>query len=481
MKKISKILSVVLSLIMIISATTITTSAATYSGYCGSNVKWSYNTTNYTLTISGTGAMYDYDYFNHPWESHANNIKKVIIKDGVTTIGDWAFCFCENLTSATIGNSVTTIGTQAFWNSGLTSVTIGDGVIVIGIGAFEGCNLTSITLPNSVTLIDVGAFCGCSFASITLPNSVKVIGARAFSDCRSLENITIPDSVTTIDAGAFAYCDSLTSIAIPKSVTTIGSGAFYACSNLSSVIIPDSVTSIGLGAFEACAEIKVGSNNKYFSNDENGVLFNKDKTILLQYPGGNTRKGYTIPDSVKTIGEWAFYTCQNITSITIPNGVTTISDESIYHCYSLTNITIPNSVKTIGNSAFEGCDLADVYYGGTRAQWYGISIGEYNDGLTNATIHYNFHIHDYETIIMPATCIQNGYTTCVCDCGESYIANILPATGHKDADADAYCDTCDELLCHHSCHTGGLFWIIINFFNMIFGANRYCECGVAHY
>ena len=213
-----------------------------------------------TLTISGTGAMKDYDYYNNPSPASQkkDSVKKVVIEDGVTSIGNSAFYDCNSLTSITISNSVTSIGAYAFSNCGyLTSITIPDGVTSIGALAFRACSsLTSITIPDSVTSIGELAFYSCdSLTSITISNSVTSIGERAFAYCSSLTSITIPDSVTSIGEAAFAGCSSLTSITIPDSVTSIGEYAFQSCSSLTSITIPDSVTSIGDYVFISCSSL----------------------------------------------------------------------------------------------------------------------------------------------------------------------------------------------------------------------------------
>ena len=160
---------------------------------------------------------------------------------------------------------------------------------------------------------------------------VTSIGDVAFENCDSLTSVTIPDSVTTIGDWAFAWCDSLTSVTIPGSVTTIGDYAFAWCDSLTSV--------------------NVSVNNQNYSS-QNGVLFNKDKTMLIQYPIGKEDKEYTIPDSVTTIGDKAFEDCYSLTSVTIGNSVTTIGDWAFYYCDSLTSVTIPDSVESIGYQAF---------------------------------------------------------------------------------------------------------------------------------
>ena len=204
--------------------------------------------------------MPDYSrYPGAPWDSQRDKIKKVIIENGVTNIGSYAFSGCVNFTSITIPNSVTSIGPSAFndcW--GLTSVTIPSSVTSIGDAAFCGCqNLESVTIPNSVASIGSSAFYNCSsLTSVTIPNSVTSIGGFAFKGCSNLASITIPNGVTSIYDYTFSGCSGLTSITIPNSVTSIGCKAFASCSGLTSITIPNSVTSIGENTFMECYGIK---------------------------------------------------------------------------------------------------------------------------------------------------------------------------------------------------------------------------------
>ena len=205
------------------------------SGSCGENVTWTL-TADGTLTISGTGAMTDYTYDSRsPWYSCRTHIKRVVMQQGVTSIGDHAFWDC----------------------SGLTSVTIPDGVTSIGDSAFSGCTaLTSVTIPGSVTSIGGGAFSGCtSLTSVAIPSSVTEIGGSAFSGCSGLTSVTIPDGVTSIGGDAFSGCAALTSVEIPNGVTAIGGSTFSNCIRLAKVTIPKSVTSIGKNAFYYCESI----------------------------------------------------------------------------------------------------------------------------------------------------------------------------------------------------------------------------------
>ena len=410
MKK--RIFSFVLAVLMIASLLPATALAADVvaSGTCGaegngSNLTWTLDSEG-VLTISGSGDMYNYGSsdFSAPWDGSRSRVKSVVIADGVTSIGEYAFFYCESLTSVTIPDSVTSIGKYAF---------------------FCCTSLTSVTIPDSVTSIGRFAFSNCtSLTSVTIPDSVTSIGEYAFYYCKSLTSMTIPDSVTSISSSTFASCTSLTSVTIPDSVTSIGEYAFYDCKSLTSVTIPGSVTSIGLYAFASCTSLTgiwVAEGNSHYANDASGVLFNKDKTTLVQCPGAFA--AYTIPDSVTSIG-----------------------DNTFDHCTSLTSVTIPDGVTSIGWRAFSNCtSLTDVYYAGSKAQWKAISISSTgNDDLLTANIHYNYvsHTHSYKDVVTAPTCTEKGYTTHTCACGDSYVDTYTDPLGHDLKDDAAVAATC---------------------------------------
>ena len=310
---------------------------------------------------------------------------KYSIRKGVKVIGNRAFALCDSLTSINIPNCVTTIGDEAFENCvSLTSITIPNSVVTIIGKPFYGWhgNLyneskafiyedhvlfnknktiliayrakeTNYTIPNSVTIIGNSAFYGCeSLTSINIPNSVTTIGKGAFCGCDSLTSINIPNSVTMIGNWAFSLCKSLTSINISNSVTTIGEYAFSDCHSLTSITIPSSVVTI-IGNPFCRWHGNLYNESKAFIYEDH-VLFNKNKTILIEYRAKETN--YTIPNSVTTIGDHAFYGCKFLISINIPNSVTTIGNLAFSGCDSLTSINIPNSVTTIGKGAFVGCE-----------------------------------------------------------------------------------------------------------------------------
>ena len=268
------------------------------------------------------------------------------IPNGVTSIGDGAFYYQDGLSSVTIPNSVTSIGNCAFYNcKGLSSVTIPNSVTSIGNDAFSYCSgLTSLTISNGVTSIGNYAFSYCSgLTGVTIPSSVTSIGGNAFAGCSGLTSLTITNGVRSIDYNAFGNCDKLKNVTIPSSVTSIGSSAFADCSGLKSINVDP-------------------KNVSYIS--ENGVLFNYDKTILLQYPAGKADASYVIPDSVTGIYPRAFASCNGLTSVTIPDKI------------------------VINNHSFDKCtNLSNVYYSGTEKQWNNVYLyDEYI--LCYPTIHF---------------------------------------------------------------------------------------------
>ena len=339
-----------------------------------------------TLIISGTD-MPNYSPDNTPWYYQQKDIKNVLIYNGVTNIGDFAFYNCSNLTSITIPNSVTSIGGSAFYQcSGLTSITIPNSVKTIGTWAFSNCRgLTSIIIPNSVTSIERSAFSDCSgLTSITIPESVTSIGVNAFANCLGLASITIPNSVMGIGVDAFSGCYILAdkfvnnsncncdynvidveqedgllikeeevvrcrpwavSVIIPNSVTSIRRRAFSGCSGLTSVNIPNSVKSIGDGAFKDCS----GLTSINIPNSVTSI-----GNSAFQHCTGLA--SITISNSVTSIGEYAFRMCTSLASITIPNPVTSIEKYTFSGCKNLRSIIIPNSVTSIGEYAFDNCD-----------------------------------------------------------------------------------------------------------------------------
>lgn len=240
---------------------------AVASGKCGENLTWSIDAEGGSLTISGTGAMWDYS--------------EIFVGDGDShTTAPW---YAYSPTKLVLEKGITYIGEYAFFGCGIAGdLTLPDGVTEVGANAFAYCSgLTSVVLSQSVAWLDNWAFLNCSgISSLTMPKGVTGIGYAAFRGCGSLTSVTIPASVIDINSAAFSDCNSLENIAVD------------------------------------------GKNIYYISVD--GVLFNKNRTTLVAYPSGKKGTAYTIPKGVTSIGANAFSYCRNLIDVTIPENVTSI-------------------------------------------------------------------------------------------------------------------------------------------------------------
>lgn len=218
--------------------------------------------------------------------------------------------------------------------------------------------------------------------------TVTAIGYHTFEYCDELTSVSIPNSITLIRSSAFGSCNSLTLISIPNSVISIEDFAFHNCIGLTTISIGNSVTSIGDGAFNGCiklAEIAVDANNQKYCSI-NGILYSKDKTNLIRYPEGYKTSFFEIPNSVTSIGNYAFYRCTGLTSVSIPNSVTSIGFDAFGHCNRLTSVSIPNSVTSIGSCAFEFCTALTSASIPNSATSIGSSAFECCTALTSVTI-----------------------------------------------------------------------------------------------
>ncbi len=319
-----------------------------------------------TLTISGTGEMKDFSSEDNQWGVAVSKIKKVIISDNITKIGNYAFANCTELVEINLPSTLTSIGSYAFKDCGnLKEIQIPNSVNSIGAGAFYRCTkLNEINIPTSLTKIENSTFSNCSsITSITIPNSVTSIEIGAFLFCSKLSSITIPGTVLTIGYGAFSFCTGLTSVTITQGVKTIANGAFEFCSNIETINIPKSVTSLEIDVANrsfcyGCSKLKsisVDADNANYSSQD-GVLFDKNKKVLLKYPEGKTDTTYTIPSTVNTIGEFAFYHVTNLKRVILPNSVTEIANYAFYTCTGIEYMELPDLLTKIGNFAFFGCN-----------------------------------------------------------------------------------------------------------------------------
>ncbi|MBQ9551676.1 MAG: leucine-rich repeat domain-containing protein [Clostridia bacterium] len=383
------------------------------SGHIGSNLIWRFiqtrvdktNLTAYgTLYIYGTGAMPDYTFTSvgpggiyditaAPWEWIYYEIEDVVIESGVTNIGACAFYGCDALKSVTIPDTVTSIGASAFTGCGVLANVYFDGIlpqwnaITVGSG---NAPLNNATLHYTVLSTDSGA-CGTDLTWVYDPNTLTltISGTGAMTHyeasgstttapwaayAEAMRRVVINGGVTSVGNNAFRGCTGLTIITVGSDVVSIGSGAFSDCSNLINVTIGESVASIGDGVFEGCAKLKaitVDSNNPNYSNDSDGALYNKDKTVLIRYPQDYNRTELNIRDGVIIVANDAFRDCKRLTYISTPESTTTIGDRAFSNCTLLDSVYIRSGVSSIGDQVFDGCEsLGGIAISGSNASFY---------------------------------------------------------------------------------------------------------------
>ncbi len=331
---------------LLLLALCIGASAAGTSGKCGPSAYWSFDSSTGTLTISGSGAMEDYEYENdYPWMDYRDSIQTIVIGDQITQIGRNAFPWTA-CSTIKFGKNVRSIGERAF--NGCRNLngdlTLPDSVQTIGAGAFQGCEKLSgdLTIPDSVVEIGEGAFRDCKNlnGTLTLGKNLRTIGKEAFSGCAFTGSLTIPEGVTEIADSAFGagiplkkYGMFTGTLTLPSTLKTIGASAFSYADFSGELLIPDGVTSIGANAFEEC-------------DGFGGTL--------------------SLPDSVKTVGEWAFYLCKGFTGLKLSASLTKIEERSFAHMYGLkTEVVIPEGVTEIGESAFQCSHMPSVRFPST--------------------------------------------------------------------------------------------------------------------
>ena len=400
MKKCLSILLVIVMLLTILPLGTLSISAATYT-----HDGMIYKIQHGEVTIIG----YNFDL---PSELV---IPDTIDGYPVTAIGDYAFDYCEGLSSVVFGTAVKEFGMGIFRECGnLRSVTVSednpyflceDNVIYNKDKSMLilCCAYGEYVIPSSVTAYAEYAFMhSFNVTSITIPEGLTSIYCDMFAYCRNLEMVIIPDTVTNIDGSAFYGCVSLSSLIIPEGVKRIEAYAFSDCFTLTSIDIPDSVVYLSDYAF-ANSGLKVinigaGVNNQLYFPDSmlewinvsennavlssvDGVLFNKDKTELLRFPW-DWAKGdsYRIPDGVTRVTPFSFYCC-SLSSLSIPESVTDVSDA--FFDAHIKEITIPNSIRYMNQNIY---GLSDVYYAGTPEEKEKMLLSSF---LVDATWHYN--------------------------------------------------------------------------------------------
>ena len=494
MKKTNKILSIILAILMVMSIIPITASATIYPGACGDDLTWIYDSSTYTLTISGTGDMYDYTISSvdgssdHPWADFRDEIKSIVIGDDVTSIGDSAFSDCDYLEEVKFGKNVKTIGRRAFSScDSLTNFVIPEGVTEIGRYAFYVCkNLTSVTFPSTLTYIGIYAFCECnSLPSVVIPINVESIDKAAFYNCDNLKDVYYEGteeqmseilplfSFTPIFSSAKRHYNSTGAdthpykpVITPPTCTEQGYTT-YICDCGYSNGVDDYVDALGhnhtseitTSATHLSEGVKTficACGDSYSEVIEKIAKHNHEAVVTAPTC---TEQGYTT------------YTCEC--------GDSYIADyvDATGH----TEETIPAVAPTCTETGLTE---------GMKCSVCGETLTEQKELPANGHTPANAVEENY----VAPTCTENGSKDVVvycsiCDEEISRETEIIDATSHADKDGDGYCDADNELLdpsveCECNCHKTGIskfFFNLILFLQKLFGSNNVCDCGVTHY
>lgn len=380
-------LTVVLALVcvMLLGIGVAATTFVVGCGTCGDNLEWVLED-NGKLTISGTGTMHDYTATDKaPWDSYKNSYSKTItslvMEEGITSVGNYAFDSCSKLTSVALPDSLISIGKCAFSDcSRLTSLKLPERLTYIDDQAFSNCTgLTSVIFPSNLTSIKECAFCGCAnLSGITFSDNLSFIGDYAFSDCSALSSIVLPQGLVSIGDYAFIALSNLTSIEFPENLTTIGSGAFNDCSQLTEITLNSDISAesnpflrtnlrivhiantVSTVPYAICStstitEFDVNDTDDIGLVSIDNVLYSYDDFLetytLVRYPAAKENLEYNIIDNTEIIGENAFRDCNFLQRINIPDTVQTIGNYAFANCGKLSTLRWGAGVTTMGTTS----------------------------------------------------------------------------------------------------------------------------------
>ena len=356
---------------------------------------WEFDAASATLRISGPGVVADCaSSAEAPWAEHAEEIRAIVVSDGVTAIGKFAFSDLTELQTVELADSVASLGFRCFadcyeltsvrlpqsWNEcpaddGTTSNVDHRGQI------FSGCeSLKSLALPEGSRTVPAYAFNGCEeLEQILLPDSIDTIGNHAFYNCSALRSITVPEGVRTLEKSTFCCCYGLTDVTLPERLEVLKPYVFYDCESLTEIELPDAVTSIGFQCFADCGALEnvrlprswsecPSYDDSTINTDHCGQIFSycnalREITVpegMTQLPGYAFNKAYalervTLPESLTIIGNHAFFDCSALKEINIPSGVTELWKSAFCYCSALESIVLPDGLTRLNSYAFCGC------------------------------------------------------------------------------------------------------------------------------
>ena len=376
-----RIIAMLLLAVLLVSAMPLQAAAEEIGGSCSQTVKWKLDTATGRLTIYGSGDMPGFSYHNQPYADYKGQIKHIVVEPGITSVGGYAFTYCDNV----------------------ETVTLPDGITSIGDFAFADHNITEINIPASV----------------------QSIGGYAFSGCGYLQKVNLPQGLTKISSNLFNGCGALKRIDIPASVTTVGYCAFSGCGSLKEVHIKD---------LEAWCRI--------LFDESDGSPSNPLRYAGKLYLNGELVTEVVVPEGITSLDE-TFANCSSLKRVVLPESLTVIGGSAFKNCRNLREIVIGSEVTKIGYSAFFNChNLKIVYYTGTQEQWNAISIGDSNYPLLDAEFRLGFDgsfegreevnrlygSHRWETAIRVADAMKENL-------GVEKFDAIIIASGNDFADA----------------------------------------------
>ena len=418
--------------------------AYTVTGVCGEDLTWVLDYAG-TLTVSGTGNMYDYTLYGDtvaPWTDLADDIRTVVLEEGAASVGCYAFVNCGSLTEVTLPDTVTVIRDSAFRNCGslanvdfsanltevenfafannyaLTAADLGEKVEVIGNSAFYNCAaLSELNLGQSLLGIDTLAFSGCeSLTEITMPDTVTALGTDVFSYCTGLVSVKLSNQLTALPTNTFESCHALSEVTMPDYLATVGDRAFVDCYALESLRLPFSVIAVGDYAFSGCAN-----------------LTDINLPMALSYVGYFAFNNCTglgnieFPSNMTYFTGGCFYGCTGLTELVFPEGTTYVDDDAFAGCVNVKTIVFTGSVPTI-LGAFTDV-VADAYYPAGDETWTSDMLLDYGGDLTWHAL-CDEHTFGKWTPVVEATCTEGGIDERVCTaCGWTEERESEPA-GH---------------------------------------------------